>query len=191
MLLLRAVQKLAYPYRPGDNFLSAVKNATPLRIVIVLTAAGVVAAVARLILRHQAKGGHGGELAEKIWFAAGHLDPVSTFVRAIVSIVIVAMGASLGREAAPKQIGALIASLLAQWASIPNAQRRLLAACGAGAGIAAVYNVPFGGAIFALEVLLGTISLPLVPPALAAALIATAVSWLLLPNVPTYDHFTR
>ena len=59
-------------------------------------------------------------------------------------------------------------------------------ACGAGAGIAAVYNVPFGGAMFALEVLLGTLSLTLVPPALIAATIATAVSWLFLPNEPTY-----
>ena len=41
--------------------------------------------------------------------------------------------------------------------------------------------------MFALEVLLGTVSLPLVPPALAASLIATATSWLFLPNAPTYD----
>ena len=59
-------------------------------------------------------------------------------------------------------------------------------ACGAGAGIAAFYNVPFGGAMFALEVLLGTLWLTLVPPALIAATIATAVSSLFLPNEPTY-----
>ena len=93
--------------------------------------------------------------------------PVPTLVRAILSIVIVGMRASLGREAAPKQIGALAAGLLTHWIRMPAPQRRLLAACGAGAGIAAVYNVPFGGAMFALEVLLGTVALPLVPPALA------------------------
>jgi H+/Cl- antiporter ClcA len=187
MLLLRAVQHLAWPYRAGDNFLSAVENATPLRIVAVVAAAGLVAGLVRVILRQQIEGGHGGELAERIWFGAGKLEPVRTLVRAILSIVIVAMGASLGREAAPKQTGALIAGVLAQWAKMPAAQRRLLAACGAGAGLAAVYNVPFGGAMFALEVLLGSVALPLVAPALAASLLATAVSWLLLPNVPTYD----
>lgn len=57
---------------------------------------------------------------------------------------------------------------------------------GAGAGIAAVYDVPFGGALFALEVLLGTLALPLVAPALAASLIATGTSWLLLPDRATY-----
>ena len=44
--------------------------------------------------------------------------------------------------------------------------------------MAAVYNVPLGGALFALEVLLGTISLPLVLPALATTLTATAVAWI-------------
>ncbi len=82
------------------------------------------------------------------------------------SIVIVALGASLGREAAPQQAGAAIASKLSIWAELPDWQRRLLVACGAGAGMAAVYNVPLGGALFALEVLLGTLTLPLVLPAL-------------------------
>jgi hypothetical protein len=62
----------------------------------------------------------------------------------------------------------------------------VLVACAAGAGLAAAYNVPFGGALFALEVLLGTISISLVLPALATSMIATGVSWLLLPNQPTY-----
>jgi H+/Cl- antiporter ClcA len=52
--------------------------------------------------------------------------------------------------------------------------------------MAAVYNVPLGGALFALEVLLGTLSLPLVLPALATSLIATAVSWVALSSRPTY-----
>src|SRR6202035_6095518 len=68
----------------------------------------------------------------------------------------------------------------------PSEQRRLLVACGAGAGMAAVYNVPLGGALFALEVLLGTITLPLVLPALATSLIATAMAWIVVPIAPTY-----
>jgi H+/Cl- antiporter ClcA len=52
--------------------------------------------------------------------------------------------------------------------------------------MAAVYNVPLGGALFALEVLLGTVTLPLVLPALAASTIATAVAWIALPNTSIY-----
>src|SRR5581483_4291223 len=98
-----------------------------------------------------------------------------------------ALGASLGREAAPQLTGAAWASTISDWAKLPDWQRRLLVACGAGAGMAAVYNVPLGGALFALEVLLGTLTLPLVLPALATALTATAVAWIALPHAPTYD----
>lgn len=97
------------------------------------------------------------------------------------------MGASLGREGALKQTGAAIAARLSAWAGLPASQLRLLAAYGAGAGMAAAYNVPCGGALFALEVLLGGLSLPLVVQALAASSIATVVSWLLLPNRASYS----
>jgi H+/Cl- antiporter ClcA len=43
-----------------------------------------------------------------------------------------------------------------------------------------------GGALFTLEVLLGTVSISAALPAFAASFLATAVSWLLLPNEPTY-----
>jgi len=55
------------------------------------------------------------------------------------------MGASVGREAAPKLMGGVSGSLLARWMGLTPAQRRLLVACGGGAGLAAVYNVPLGG----------------------------------------------
>ena len=55
---------------------------------------------------------------------------------------------------------------LASGRELPVWQRRLLVAAGAGAGFAAVYNVPLGGALLALEVMLGTLALPLVLPAL-------------------------
>ena len=76
------------------------------------------------------------------------------------------MGVSLGREAGPQLAGAAFASQVSEWAKLPVWQRRLLVASGAGAGFAAVYNVPLGGALLALEVFLGTLVLPLVLPAL-------------------------
>jgi H+/Cl- antiporter ClcA len=65
-------------------------------------------------------------------------------------------------------------------------ERRLLVACGAGAGLGAAYGVPLGGALFALEVLRGELALRFVLPALVTSLIATGVSWVFLPNAPLY-----
>jgi len=96
------------------------------------------------------------------------------------------MGASLGREGAPKQVGAVLANVFSDRARLSDEQRRLLVACGAGAGMAAAYGVPLGGAVFALEVLRGVLALRLILPALLASAIAAGVSWLVLPNAATY-----
>ncbi len=184
MRLLGFVQHIAWQYS-GDDVLAAVQHTGAARRIAVLVAAGCLVAAVHWLLS-QRSGGNTAELTAAIWFHAGRLAPVRTAVNAVLSIVIVGMGASLGRESAPKQAGALVASVLAGWVGLPDGQRRLLVACGAGAGMAAVYNVPFGGALFALEVLLGSLSLPLVAPALAASFVATGTSWLLLPDRATY-----
>ncbi len=81
--------------------------------------------------------------------------------------------------AAPRRASSPAGGLSAQ-------QRRLLVACGGGAGLAAVYNVPLGGALFTAEVLYGTVSLPIILPALACSWIATATAWIYLPAHATY-----
>jgi H+/Cl- antiporter ClcA len=185
MLLLRTTQHLAWSYRSG-SFLAAVQQTGALHRVAVLATAGLVVGLYRW-LTASGPGGHGGELAEAIWFRSGRVPLLSATFRAVLSIVVVGLGASLGREAAPKQFGAAVASALAGWLDLSPPERRLLAACGAGAGIAAVYNVPLGAGLFALEVLLGVLALPFVLPAIAASVIGTGVSWLLLPDVPTFS----
>jgi len=179
--LLRAVQHLAWSYSSG-SFLDAVKHASAGRRLIVLSIGGVAAGGGALVLARL------GSVAvpEALWLREARLPLFGSIARGIHSIVIVALGASLGREAAPQATGAALGSTLADWAGLPDWQRRLLVACGAGAGMAAVYNVPLGGALFALEVLLGTLALPLVLPALATALIATAIAWSVVPSAPTY-----
>ena len=93
---------------------------------------------------------------------------------------------ALGREGAPKQSGAVIANAMSDTMRLSDQERRLLVACGAGAGMAAAYGVPLGGAVFALEVLRGALALRFVLPALVTAVVATGVSWIFLPDAPTY-----
>jgi H+/Cl- antiporter ClcA len=181
MELLKGVQHLAWSYHIGD-FLEGVQGASATRRVVVLAIGGVVAGGGGLLLAGRGT----ADIPEAIWLRDARLPLLASLARAVHSIVIVGLGASLGREAAPQQTGAAVASALSDWAKLPDWQRRLLVACGAGAGMAAVYNVPLGGALFALEVLLGTLTLPLVLPALATSLIATAVAWIALPTHPTY-----
>ena len=184
MMLLRAVQHVFWNSEP-DEFVAGVQKTGWAWRIGVLCLAGLMVPTVRWLLK-QAHGAHGGELTVAIWFHAGRLSPLPALTNAITSMIEVGLGSALGRESAPKQVGALAASMASLWTGLPAGQRRLLAACGGGAGMAAVYNVPLGGALFALEVLLGTLSLSLIVPALATSLIATAVSWTMLPNETTY-----
>ena len=182
-LLLGAVQHLAWP---GDGtLLDAANRAGPWRHVLLLLAAGLLTGIGQLLLV-RLPSGNSIDVTTSIWFSAGRLPALRTLGSAVLSIVIVGLGASLGREGAPKQAGAVVANTVAERARFSDRQRRLLVACGAGAGMSAAYGVPLGGALFAIEVLRGTLSLRLVLPALVTSLIATGVSWLFLPDAPTY-----
>jgi H+/Cl- antiporter ClcA len=112
---------------------------------------------------------------------------LATLTHAILQIVTVGLGSPLGREVAPRELGAALATKLCARANLTPEFSRIMIACGAGAGLAAVYNVPLGGTLFTLEVLLGTFSLPASVAALATCVIATLVAWLGLGNGLQYS----
>ncbi|MFZ0088189.1 MAG: chloride channel protein [Solirubrobacteraceae bacterium] len=182
--LLHLVEHLAYGYRRGP-FLDGVAAAAGWRHVVALVVAALLVGAGAAVL-HRLPVSGGTEVAEGVWLHGGRIAGIASLGRAVLSIVTVGLGVSLGREAAPQLVGGAAASRLSDWAQLPMWQRRLLVASGAGAGFAAIYNVPLGGALFALEVLLGTIALPLVLPALATSVIATATAWIWLGTSPTY-----
>jgi chloride channel protein, CIC family len=165
--------------------LDAAERASAWWHILVLLGAGLVTGAGQIILRHLSSAS-GIEITTAIWFHAGRLPTLRTLGSALLSVLIVGMGVSLGREGAPKQAGAAIANILSDKGNLSDEERRLLVACGAGAGMAAAYGVPLGGALFALEVMRGMLALRFVLPALVTSLVATAVSWLALPNAPTY-----
>lgn len=188
---LEAVQQLFWA-GSGTDILEAATRAGAWRHIIVLLGAGAAVGIGPLVLVRLSSG-NAIDITSAIWFSAGRLPTARTLGSAVLSVIVVGMGASLGREGAPKQAGAVVANLISDQERLSDEQRRLLVACGAGAGMAAAYGVPLGGALFALEVLRGMLALRLVLPALLASLVAATISWLVLPNAPTYQipHFSN
>ncbi len=188
-LLLHAIQHVAYGYSLShvvgtQSFLAGVTLADPLRRLAVLVVCGLVAGGGWWALYRY------GRPLVSIRRAVRAADPrmpfVSTTVHALLQIVTVALGSPLGREVAPREIGSLLAGQLAHRAGLTSADCRLMVACGAGAGLAAVYNVPLGGAVFVLEVLLGTFELRALVVAVVTSAIAAAVAWIGLGNEHQY-----
>ncbi len=182
MRLLYFLEAICFHTEVG-GFLAGVRSTTYERRVSVLLIAGLVAGAAGL-LAQQLRGDT--DLSGAVWSRSGRMPVLKSSVRAIYSIIVVGLGAAVGRENALKQAGGILANVSASWRRLPDEQRRLLVACGGGAGMAAAYNVPLGGAFFALEVLLGSFSLRTAIPAMAASMLAVWTSWLLLPDRPTY-----
>jgi chloride channel protein, CIC family len=175
MHLLRFVERVTYNANAG-SFLADVLQSSPHRRIFAMALAGLLTSCVLAFLHWQR--------SQRPVSHTGTHPP--DLIHALLSIVTVGMGAPLGREAALKETAAFIATRFASTMRLTAAHQQLLIACGAGAGMAAAYNVPFGGAIFAVEVLIGTISLQSVTAAIVTSCIATATSWLFLPNLPTY-----
>jgi chloride channel protein, CIC family len=184
MLILFNVQYAAFGYHTG-GFEHGVAQAPAARRVVSLLIAGAFGGAAWFLLRRYLKG-KPSEIDEAIWNGDGRLSFRRSLGSSVISEVVIGMGASIGREAAPKLLGGASGSLLSGWAGLSVQQRRLLVACGGGAGLAAVYNVPLGGALFTAEILVGSITLPVILPAIVCSWIATATAWVYLPNQAVY-----
>jgi H+/Cl- antiporter ClcA len=176
-LLLHGIQHLAYGYSvahaiSSESFLQGVTGATPERRLLVLTLCGLVAGLGWWALYRF------GRPLVSIRQAVKSDDPrmpmLSTIVHALLQIVTVALGSPLGREVAPREIGSVLAGWLSHRAGLSVEQSRIMVACGAGAGLA--YNVPLGGAVFVLEVLLGTFGWKALVPAVVTSAVAALVA---------------
>ena len=185
-LLLRAVQQVAYAYPAGRmRFLEGVTAASPLRRFGALCAAGGVAAIGWWALDRW--GRRRVRIEEAVAGDPPRMPVVTTLIHTALQIVTVALGSPLGREVAPREVGAAFAGWLSARARLASEEARVLLACGAGAGLAAVYNVPLAGALFAMEVLLASYAWRSFVPAVVTALIATGVSRLCLGDATQYD----
>jgi len=188
-LLLRLVQHIAYGHGPHTivgrvSFLQEVTAASDLRRFLALCSCGAVAGIGWWLLYRF------GSPLVSIRQAVRKGEPMPfwpTLIHAILQIVTVGLGSPLGREVAPRELGAVSATKLCARANLTPECTRIMIACGAGAGLAAVYNVPLGGTLFTLEVLLGTLSLPVSVAALATCVIATLVARLGLGNGLQYS----
>ena len=183
---LHAIQHLAFGYSEG-TFLEGLLDAPPANRVIALVLAGVLGGVGWYFLRRWGSRSPRHAVVSVEAAVGGRRMPgVVTLVNAALQVIIVGLGASIGREVAPREVAAWWASWLSERAGVSARERRILVACGAGAGLAAVYNVPFGGAVFAVEILLAELSFATVLPALATSAIAALVARLVVPANPLY-----
>jgi H+/Cl- antiporter ClcA len=178
-LLLHFVEHLTYHYSFG-TLLSGVGDSDPVRRALGPMVGGVLAGFGWWMLRRRADV---PSLTETI---RAH-QPVPRWRMSLdagLQVLLVGSGASLGREGAPRQLAAALGDLgTSRWA-LTARDREILLACAAGAGLAAVYSVPLGGALFAVRIVLGTWH----PRAVGTALITSSLAVAVAAPVTHLDH---
>lgn len=191
-LILHAIQHLAFGYSHGqlvgsESFLQGVTDSSWSRRIMAIVAGGAVAGFGWWLL------GRYGQKQVSIASAVANpsvpMPAGTTTIHALLQIVTVALGSPLGREVAPREMGALGAGMVARKLGLLEDESRTLIACGAGAGLAAVYNVPLAGALFSVEVMLLSFSWEKTLAAIITSAIAAWTATLGLGDESQY-HFT-
>jgi CIC family chloride channel protein len=145
--------------------------------------------VGMIIVRFAAEAkGHGvPEVMEAVALRGGRIRPRVVLAKLVASGVSIASGGSVGREGPIVQIGSAIASSVGQWLRVGERRMRTLVGCGAAAGIAATFNAPVAGALFAVEIILGDFGVTQFSPIVISSVTATVVSRHFLGDFPAFE----
>jgi CIC family chloride channel protein len=153
-------------------------------LVPVAGAVGVVFLVKRFAA--EAKGQGVAEVIDAIYYNNGNIRPAVAFVKSLASSLCIGSGGSAGREGPIIQIGSSLGSTLGQIIRMPVWQRITLIAAGAAGGVAATFNTPIGGLLFAVEIMLHEISVRTLVPVGIAAAAATSIGRIFFGTYPSF-----
>ena len=132
--------------------------------------------------------GHGvPEVMDAIYYKEGMIRPVVAVIKSLASACSIGTGAAVGREGPIIQIGSAIGSTLGQIVHMSPWQRITLVAAGAGAGIAATFNTPIGGVMFAIELMMPELSARTFLPVALATGAATFIGRIFFGIHPAFD----
>ena len=180
--LLHWIQALAWDMHSG-TLLEAASAASPARRVLNLVLGGIFGAVSWFFLFRRSRA------ITSVSAAVGGtpMPPLRATWHALTQVLIVGLGASVGREVAPREMAAAFSAAAADRLKLTPEDRRIIVACGAGAGLAAVYSIPISGAIYTLEILLVSRSRRAVAAAFCTSAIAVLISTGFTRPTPFYS----
>ncbi len=154
--------------------------------VLIPTVGGLIVGPLIYFFAREAKGHGVPEVMAAIALRGGVIRKRVVAVKALASAISIGSGGSVGREGPIVQIGAALGSTIGQWLKVPASQLRTIVGCGAAAGIAATFNAPIAGALFAAEVIVGNFAVAQLTPIVISSVVATVASRFVLGNNPAF-----
>jgi len=131
--------------------------------------------------------GHGvPEVMEAVALKGGVIRKRVVVIKAMASAICIGSGGSVGREGPIVQVGSAIGSAFGQILRVSPDRMRTLVGCGAAAGIAATFNAPIAGVMFAMEIILGEFGIATFSPIVVSSVMATVISRAYMGNYPAF-----
>jgi CIC family chloride channel protein len=179
--LIAAVQSLAYDRLGG--WLDAI---APFHLLIIPALGGAIFGPLIYRFAREAKGHGVPEVMEAVALRGGRIRPRVAVIKSVASAICIGTGGSVGREGPIAQIGSALGSTIGQWLKLSDERIRNLVACGAAGGIAATFNAPIAGAVFALEVILGQLHVTYFGAVVISAVTADVVTHFFAKDVRAF-----
>lgn len=127
------------------------------------------------------------EVMESVAVRGGLIRQRVLPLKMLAGAITIGSGGSAGREGPIVQIGSALGSIYGQWLSTSPRRIRTFVACGAAAGIAATFNAPIAGALFAVEVIIGNFVVTQFSPIVISSVVATVISRHFLGDLPAFE----
>ena len=169
--LIKTVQTLSYGQLSG-----LLQNINYLHLLIIPAIGGAIYGPLIYWFAREAKGHGVPEVMEAVALHGGRIRPRVAVIKSLASAICIGTGGSIGREGPIAQIGSALGSTLGQILHLSDERVRNLVACGAAGGIAATFNAPVAGSIFALEVILGRLEVTYFGAVVISSVTAVAVA---------------
>jgi len=184
-LLIKTISD--FSFSGGNTLLESIIQ-TPWYIKIIVPVVGG-ALVGPLIyfMAPEAKGHGVPEVMQAVLTKGGRIRPRVAIVKALASAITIGTGGSVGREGPIIQIGASLGSTVGQFFNISGSRMKTLVGCGAAAGIAAAFNAPIAGALFAVEIILMDFAFAQFSPIVISSVMATVISHNFEGNLATFQ----
>jgi CIC family chloride channel protein len=155
-------------------------------IVFVPALGGLIVGLLIYYFAREAKGHGVPEVMEAVALRGGRIRPIVAIIKSLASSISIGSGGSVGREGPIVQIGSALGSTIGQLFHFSDDRIRNLVACGAAGGIAATFNAPIAGVIFALEIILGEISVHHLSTVVISAVSASVVGQAVFGDAPAF-----
>ena len=187
VLINHSIRFFQYGFWQGELNLETIKTVPWYLKIIVPTFGGIVVGLVIRYVAKEAKGHGVPEVMEAIALKNGIIRPRVVLAKLFSSALYIASGGSVGREGPVIQIGAAVGSTVGQFFKVNSKRMRTFVACGAASGIAAAFNAPVAGALFAVEIILGDFAVPQFSPIVISSVTATIVSRHYLGDSPAFE----